>query len=51
MTPCQTHQVILTVITDRHLVISPCQFKKKKNKEVTFVQHYKYAENYSLNDF
>ena len=30
MTPCQTHQVILTVITDRDLVISPCQFKKKQ---------------------
>ena len=50
MTPCQTHQVVLTVITDRDLVISPCQLKKN-NKEVTFVQHYKYAENYSLNDF
>ena len=49
MTPCQTHQVILTVITDRDLVISPCQIKKIK--EVTFVQHYKYAENYSLSDF
>ena len=49
MTPCQTHQVILTVISDRDLVISPCKFQKYK--EVTFVQHYKYEENYSLSDF
>ena len=48
MTPCQTHQVVLTVITGFSYLALPI---KKKNKEVTFVQHYKYAENYSLNDF
>ena len=30
MTPCQTHQVVLTVITDRDLVILPRQLKKKQ---------------------
>ena len=36
MTPCQTHQVILTVITDRDLVIMSCQCQKKPRRWLLF---------------